>query len=62
VIVFHTHTVTAAPAPVVLVTTGSLAFGTQPIGVTTLARALTLRNVGTAMLNIASITASDDFA
>jgi hypothetical protein len=50
------------PAPAVSLTPPSLAFGSVTVGSSSGAQTLTLQNVGTAVLNIASITASGDFA
>jgi len=52
----------APPGPAVSLTPASLAFGNQQVATTSAAQTLTLQNVGTAVLNIASITASGDFA
>ncbi|MEO8134402.1 MAG: IPTL-CTERM sorting domain-containing protein, partial [Betaproteobacteria bacterium] len=51
-----------ASSPAVSLTPPALAFGSQLVGTTSAAQALTLQNVGTATLNIASIVASGDFA
>ena len=54
---------TGAPgAPAVSLTPPSLAFGSQLVGTTTASQPLTVQNVGTVILNIASIAASGDFA
>jgi len=50
------------PAPAVSLTSPALAFGNQQVGTTSAAQPLTLQNIGTATLNIASIAASGDFA
>ena len=48
--------------PAVTVSPASLAFGSQPLFVTSAPQASTLSNAGTAVLNIAGITVSGDFA
>jgi phospholipase C len=47
--------------PVASLSTSTLAFGTQVVGTTSTAQMVTLSNIGTATLNIASITASSQF-
>jgi Abnormal spindle-like microcephaly-assoc'd, ASPM-SPD-2-Hydin/Beta-propeller repeat len=46
----------------VLLSTSSLSFGTQQVSATSAAQTVTVTNSGTVALNIASITASGDFA
>jgi hypothetical protein len=55
-------TVTAGTAPVVTLTPASLAFGKEIVGDTSAAKTVTMRNSGSATLNIGSITPSGDFA
>lgn len=50
------------PAPGVSLTPSPLGFGNQVVATTSPPQVLTLQNVGTATLNIASIAASGDFA
>jgi Repeat of unknown function (DUF6923)/HYDIN/CFA65/VesB-like, Ig-like domain/IPTL-CTERM motif len=52
----------APPAPAVSLTPASLGFGNQQVATTSAAQPLTLQNVGTGVLNIASIVPSGDFA
>ncbi|PYU12450.1 MAG: hypothetical protein DMG29_14170, partial [Acidobacteria bacterium] len=49
-------------APVITLSSSSLIFGTRLIGTTSLSQTSILTNSGTAVLNIASIAASGDFA
>lgn len=54
--------VTAGTSPAVTLTPASLAFGKEIVGQTTAAKTVTMRNTGSATLNITSIVASGDFA
>jgi hypothetical protein len=50
------------PSPYVILTPSSISFGAQPVGTTSAPQTSRLRNTGTASLEIASITASLDYA
>jgi hypothetical protein len=56
-----TATVTAAPTPVASVTPTSLSFGNQAAGSTSAAKTVTFKNSGGGVLNVTSITTTDDF-
>ena len=49
------------PAPNITFAPGNLVFAEQPLGTSSLARAVTLQNVGTAAASIAGITTTGDF-
>src|SRR5439155_11921863 len=53
---------TTGPAPAVTLSSTSLTFGSQQVGTTSAAQALTLTNSGSAPLTVSSIAASGDFA
>jgi subtilisin family serine protease len=57
---FGTGTTTPTPA-VVALSASSLDFGSQPVGVTSVAQTITLTNTGGTVLTIADIVASGDF-
>jgi len=52
----------SVPAPVVSLSVTSLTFGSQPLGSTSAAQAVTMSNTGTAALAISSIVVTGDFA
>jgi kumamolisin len=54
--------ITAAQVPAVVLTPTSLTFGNETVGGTSAAKTVTVRNSGTATLDISSIVASGDFA
>jgi len=59
----HTVSLTGTGvAPVVILSPSSLSFGSQQVGTTSAAQAVTLSNAGTAPLTISLIQASGDFA
>ncbi len=62
--IFGMEFVAGAPpaGPLVSLTPPSLGFGNQQVGTTSASQALTLQNIGTGALSIASISASGDFA
>jgi hypothetical protein len=51
-----------APAPNITFSPGNLVYGEQPLGSISTVRAVTLRNVGNAVANIAGIATTGDFA
>jgi hypothetical protein len=53
---------TAGTAPIVSLSPASLPFGNQAVGITSAPQTLTVTNIGTAALTIASVAASGDFA
>ena len=56
-----TIVVNPAPAPAVDLAPSSLTFAGQPVGTTSVSQSVTLKNVGTATLNMSAITVTGDF-